>query len=103
MAEKVSLLLVLAILVEALTEYVKNLIHARDRNGIITQACAMAFGILLCVGSGADLFGMLGIPFRIPMIGCVLTGIFASRGANYVSDLITQIQGKVIRKETEHE
>ena len=92
--EKLGLLLMMAVLVEALTEYVKNLVRMTDRKAVITQMCALVFGILLCIGLRADMFALLGIPFRIPVVGCVLTGVFASRGANYMNDLVDRLTGK---------
>ena len=50
--------------------------------------------VLLCVLSGADMYAALGVPFSLPAVGMVLTGIFASRGANFVSDLIGRLRGK---------
>lgn len=101
--ERVGLLLILAVLVEALTEYVKNLVRMTDRKAVITQMCALGFGILLCMGLRADMFELLGIPFRIPVVGCILTGVFASRGANYMNDLIGRLQTGKIKNETEKE
>ena len=92
--EKMGLLLMMAVLVEAMTEYVKNIVRMTDRKAVITQMCALAFGILLCIGLQADMFALLGIPFRIPVVGCVLTGVFASRGANYMNDLVNRLAGK---------
>ena len=34
----------------------------------------------------------MGLSFSVPGIGIVLTGIFASRGANYVSDLVRKLR-----------
>ena len=44
--------------------------------------------------AGADLFAVLGVEFAVPWIGTLLTGIFASRGSNYVNDLIGKIREK---------
>ena len=50
--------------------------------------------VLLCVLSGADMYAALGVPFSVPAVGMVLTGIFASRGANFVNDLIGKLRGQ---------
>ena len=42
--------------------------------------------------TGADLFVALGLDFRYDWIGVLLTGIFASRGANYVSDFVGRLR-----------
>lgn len=98
--EKMGILLTMAVLVEALTEYVKNLVRMTDRKAVITQMCALGFGILLCIGLRADMFALLGIPFRIPVVGCVLTGVFASRGANYMNGLMERLAGKAQSEST---
>ena len=43
---------------------------------------------------GADMFAVLGVEFSAPWIGVLLTGVFASRGSNYVNDLIGKIREK---------
>ena len=48
--------------------------------------------VLLCFGVGADFYAALGVNFNVAWLGIALTGIFASRGANYVSDLVKKLQ-----------
>ena len=87
----IILIIVLAVTVEALVEYVKTFMSA-DKKTIIIQMAALAVSISLCLATGADLYAFLGVSFVYPAIGVVLTGVFASRGANYVSDLIGILQ-----------
>lgn len=87
----IILIIVLAVTVEALVEYVKTFISA-DIKTIAIQVSALLTSIALCLATGADLYGFLGISFVYPIIGVILTGVFASRGANYVSDLIKKLQ-----------
>lgn len=58
------------------------------------QLCTAVAAVLLCVLSGADMYAALGVPFSVPAVGMVLAGIFASRGANFVSDLIGRLRNK---------
>ncbi len=93
----IVLILVLAIVVEALVEYGKSLVTACRSGGwkaIALQLAAMLAAVLLCFAAGADLFAVLGVEFAVPWIGTLLTGIFASRGSNYVNDLIGKIREK---------
>ena len=90
---------VLAIVVEAMTEYAKNMAFTTNRKRMIIQAGALVLGMVICIAADADLFVALGIRLRIPWIGCMLTGIFVSRGANYVSDLLKTIGGGKADKE----
>ena len=95
--DKLVLVLMLAVTVEALVEYTKNIIKAftdKCYKCAIVQLCAMVISIVLCVLGNADMYAALGVPFIVPGIGMVLTGIFASRGANFVSDLIGRLRGQ---------
>lgn len=95
--EGIVLIVVLAIVVEALVEYGKSLATACRSGGwraIVLQLVALLAAVLLCFAAGADLFAVLGVEFAVPWIGTLLTGIFASRGSNYVNDLIGKIREK---------
>ena len=89
---------VLAVIVEALTEYGKNLIQMKEKKTVLVQMGALAVSVFLCVASGADILAEAGLVFRVPFVGCILTGIFASRGANYASDLLKRMQKKTERE-----
>ena len=93
----IVLIVVLAIVVEALVEYSKSLVTACRSGGwkaIVLQLMALLAAVLLCFAAGADLFSVLGVEFAVPWIGTLLTGIFASRGSNYVNDRIGKIREK---------
>lgn len=91
----VALILVLAVTVEALVEYVKQAIKTVSGEGrkcLAVQLGALAVSVGLCLAAHADLYAALDVQFAWPWIGSVLTGVFASRGANYVNDLITKLR-----------
>ena len=90
--EMILLFIVLAVVVEALVEYVKTIV-SMDRQAIILQLSALAVSIFLCLIAKADVFKQLGVTFYLPYVGCVLTGVFASRGSNYASDIIGRLRG----------
>ncbi len=95
--DKITLVLMLAVTAEALVEYTKSLVTAftgGDYKAAVLQLCAAIVAVLLCVLSGADMYAALGVPFSVPAVGMVLTGIFASRGANFVNDLIGKLRGQ---------
>lgn len=92
----IILIIVMAIVVEALIEYAKTIGKAfagGEHKTALTQLAAIALGVLLCLMTGGDLFAVLGIAFVWPWLGVVLTGIIISRGANYVSDFVKKLQG----------
>ena len=93
--EKIALVIILAITVEALVEYGKTIGKAfTDGNWktAVTQIVAIALSVTLCFALGADLYAALNVSFLWPWVGILLTGIFASRGANFVSDLVKKLQ-----------
>lgn len=94
--DKIGLVIMLAVTVEAMVEYVKSIgkaILSKDIKTAVTQVAAIIVSTLLCFAAGADLYLALGIQFTVPWVGVLLTGIFASRGANFVSDLVKKLQG----------
>ena len=91
----IILIIVMAIVVEALIEYAKTIGKAFTGGAwktAVTQLAAIALGVLLCFVTGGDLFAAVGITFAWPWLGAVLTGVIISRGANYVSDFIKRLQ-----------
>ncbi len=91
----ILLIIALAIIVEGLIQYSKNIfkwLSKGEAKTAITQLMAIVVAVILCFSTGADLFSALGIVFKWPALGVVLTGIFASRGSNYVSDFIKKLE-----------
>ena len=48
--------------------------------------------LVLIIAITVEALIALGVTFAAPWIGILLTGIFASRGANFVSDLFKKLQ-----------
>lgn len=91
----VVLALIAAVVVEALVEYGKSIaaaVTSKDTKTAITQLCSIAISVGVCFAFGADIFSALGIGINVPWLGTLLTGIFASRGSNYISDIVSHIQ-----------
>ena len=94
----IAMVILAAVLVEALVEYGKQIgkaIVGKEWKTAATQLCAIAVALFICFVLNADLFVALGIKLAIPYVGIVLTGIFCSRGANYISDLIGKLHATV--------
>lgn len=99
--DMILLALAMAVTVEGLIEYIKTLGKAvleKAWKTAVTQGCALALGVALCFAVGADLYAALGVTFALPWVGPLLTGIFASRGSNYVSDIVSKLQDIGIKK-----
>ena len=93
--QMILLAIVMAVTVEALIEYVKQIAKALssgEAKTAATQVVSILLGVLLCLAVGADVYGALDVAFAVPWVGTVLTGIFASRGSNYISDLAKRLQ-----------
>lgn len=93
----IALVITLAVTVEAMVDYVKcfyDYITGRCYKKLVTRIAALVISILLCIAACADIFAAIGVVFRLKLMGTVLTGIFASRGANYISDLLSKINKK---------
>lgn len=84
-------LVVIAILVEAIWENIK-MIWQKGKLSIDVIG-ALGFGILICILTDANIFPIVDISIKIPVIGEILTGIIVSRGANFVHDLFTKLKG----------
>ena len=86
----IGLVLASAVIVEGLIEYIK---HMQEEP---TLVLSLIVGILVAFLFQAELFNALG--FQIYWaVDRALTGLVISRGANYVNDLISRINGDVAR------
>lgn len=93
--EGITLILVLAITVEALVQYGKNIVAMalnKEYKTFATQLAAIVLAVLVCLATGADLYSLLGVSFAVPWLGILLTGVVISRGSNYASDFIKRLQ-----------
>ena len=89
------LIFVLAITVEALVQYGKTflkMLEDKQYKVAVTQLGAVVLAVILCFATGANVYALLGITFSVPWLGILLSGIFASRGSNYLADIIKRLQ-----------
>ena len=85
-------LIIIAILVEAIWENLKILY---DKNKInINMIGSLILGILVCVLAQINIFALVGITLKLPIVGYVLTGIICSRGSNAINDLLGKLKGE---------
>ena len=98
----IALIIMVAILLEALVEYFKTILHMiseGDYKTAITQAVTILGGIFLSFAFRTQLFNGAMAEFYEglvldPTLDMVLTGILFSRGSNYISDLISRLIGE---------
>ena len=96
----IALIIMVAIVLEALVEYVKtidSMVVSRAYKTAITQGITIILGIGLAFvfhlqlfnGAMSEIYEGLNIN---PTVDMILTGILFSRGSNYFSDLISKLQ-----------
>ena len=95
MVEMVTQLIIIAILVEALTEVFKSIFKdgRLDKSSILS----IVVGLILSFTINLDLFVAIGLVPTVPFIGVVATGLLISRGANTVHDVISRINNKELK------
>lgn len=57
----------------------------------VNQIGVSILSIIVSLLTGIDIFSAFGIIMQIPYASSILTGIIASRGANFIHDLIKKI------------
>lgn len=98
----ISLIIMVAIVLEALVEYgktIEKMVSSKEYKTAITQGITIVLGIALAFifklqlfnGAMTEFYPGLAIDKNIDM---VLTGILFSRGSNYFSDLISKLTRK---------
>lgn len=98
----IALIIMVAIVLEALVEYAKTIMYMFDEHEYktaVTQLVTIVIGIGLAFGFHTQLFnaGLSEIYEGLhinPVLDMILTGILFSRGSNYFSDLISKLTGK---------
>ena len=86
--ESVAIIVVLALLIEAIVETVKQAVTG----GIKWPAvAAMIGGIGVCIAAQVGILTILGVPFPA-LLDSVITGILVSRGSNFISDLFGKLK-----------
>lgn len=95
-------LILVAFLVESLIQTLKP-IYDKETGWNMDKIISVFVGILVCLVTNVDLFTELGFMVSIPYLGSVLTGVIASRGSNFVHDILKFVQGKAERQTSEFE
>lgn len=90
---EIANIIAVAVLVEALVEYGKNIANSENHKILATQIITIVISVLLAFAFDKDIFNAIGLTVN-HIIGVILTGIVISRGSNYASDLIGKIGAK---------
>ena len=85
-----SQLVTIAVLVEAIWENIKR---AYTDSLQVSVIGSLVISIVGCVLTGVDVFEIIGLPIKVAFVGSIFTGVIAARGANFVNDLFTRLNG----------
>ena len=85
-----SQVIILAIMVEAIVENLKCAYKDSLQPSVIGS---LVISISVCVLTGVDVFEIIGLPIKVAFVGSIFTGVIAARGANFVNDLFTRLNG----------
>ena len=85
-----SQLVIIAVLVEAIWENIKR---AYTDSLQVSVIGSLVISIVVCVLTGVDVFEIIGLPIKVAFVGSIFTGVIAARGANFVNDLFTRLNG----------
>ena len=82
--------IILAVMVEAIWENIKR---AYTDSLQVSVIGSLVISIVVCVLTGVDVFEIIGLPIKVAFVGSIFTGVIAARGANFVNDLFTRLNG----------
>jgi hypothetical protein len=81
-----------AIVVEAIVNIIQNV---QERNASWQYWAALAggvvVGLVVSINYDIDIFKLVGLAGKVPVVGAVLTGLIISRGSNMVSDIVGRL------------
>lgn len=86
-------LLVLAIIVEGITQVVKQIAPEKIGKVQVPLVLALLFGVAITWLTSFNMFEPLGLPVRSTILAEVLTGLAAGGGSKFVHELLSRITG----------
>lgn len=87
--EQITILIMVAILVEAISDWVKDLFSSQTR---WPRLVALGISLIIVFTLQLDLFLLLRLEPAYPVVGGVLLSILVSRGANFVHDFLDRLR-----------
>jgi len=81
-----------AVAIEAIVNIIRN-IQEKETCWKYWSALGLSLvlGVLVAYTYDIDLFKLVGLEARLPLVGGILTGLIMSRGANIVSDIVGRL------------
>lgn len=82
-------LFILAVVVEGLVTWTKEIVKNNKVQWPVIVA--LIFGELFAFNYQVDLIAMAGVTGLYPIVGIIATGVFLSRGAGYINELVSKL------------
>jgi hypothetical protein len=79
-------------LIYGLVEVVKPIYDPAKRANLGDMIAALIFAEVVCVGTGFDVFPIIGFPFLVPFVGAVLTAFLVVGAGKGVHDGIQRLK-----------
>ena len=92
--ECIIAVIALAVTSEGIAEYIKmfiDTVNARCWRNLITMSSVIAVLVTICILEGIDMYEYLDVGINHSVVGCILTGIFASRGSDYIKAFTSKL------------
>jgi hypothetical protein len=85
-----------AVVVETIVNIVRNIEATRNGSPAGWQYWAslgvgLAVGLIVAINYNIDVFTLVGLEGKVPIIGAILTGLIISRGSNIVNDVVDRL------------
>jgi len=89
--DALTVIVVLALVVEFATEIIKTLFSLKKGLG---KTVAIMLGMILCVSTRTGLLQVFGLDTYYPIIDYLVTGLIISRGSNIIHDLVSRLKSE---------
>lgn len=104
----ITVIFSVSVLIESVVEYIKSMAsmlqsgNKEDIKKALTQLATICLGVGIAFLFGLKLFEIVGANID-PVADKILTGITCSRGSNFVSDLLSKLNGGTIMRSSNQE
>jgi hypothetical protein len=81
-----------AIIVETIVNIIRNLKEDnKSWKYWVALGASIVTGLVVSINYEIDVFTLVGLEGKVPIIGAILTGLIISRGSNIVSDTVDRL------------
>ena len=88
----ITMIVVLAILIQFLVDRMKELLGKKIMNILRAPIWAVVFGVLFAFMFDIDFFAILGYDSQLPVIARIITGLVLSSGSEGIHELMANLR-----------